>query len=162
MATCKYCDAEIEWEDKVPRNADGSRHMCKKKENLPKPCKYECGRTLLWNYIQSVYVYKNTMLTHTNERCQEAKLKLEQKNDHGNEDYNPIKETQRFSNVLPSEKKDYVDHTQGQKLKLKILTSTEAEGLALAYNNFPHPIKFSQYQIAGSLYTIAIYYEETA
>jgi rRNA maturation endonuclease Nob1 len=107
---------------------------------------------------------------HTKERCQEAKAKLEAKNDHGNEESKPLtlKHPENIGTATikvesPKEMYErYVDHTQGQKLKLKVLTSTEAEGLSLAYNTFgeSHNIKFSQYQIAGSLYTIAVWYSE--
>jgi len=71
--------------------------------------------------------------------------------DHGNE---------TVYDMAAPHKQEYVDHTQPPKIKLKILTDPTPEGLALQYNNFQHNIKFSQYQIAGSLYTIAIYYEE--
>lgn len=160
MSTCKFCDAEIDWQERVPYNMDGSRHSCKKKENLPKPCKYECGSVLLWNDIESVYVDKNTMLTHTKERCQEAKLKLEQKNDHGNELEQSAQKT--ISPPFANLEQGYVDHTKGQKLKLKVLTDPTPEGLSHLYNSFGenHNIRFSQYHPQGSLYTIAVFFEE--
>ena len=80
------------------------------------------------------------------------------KNNHGNEPEAMISPKQYVERL----ESKYVDHTQGQKLKLKVLTSTEAEGLSLLYNTFgeTHTIRFSQYQVAGSLYTIAVWYEE--
>lgn len=122
-----------------------------------KLCKYGCG-VLLEGFDEEnrKFLEAGTGGLHTKERCQEAKQKLEQKNDHGNE----------LVQAKPESPKEmyerYVDHTQPQKLKLKVITSTEAEGLALAYNNFgeTHNIRFSQYQVAGSLYTIAVWYSE--
>lgn len=97
-------------------------------------------------------------------------LQQEQKNNHGNENQSSTSTvkgwipTKEQAEKIAEETKNYVDHTlaQGQKLKLKILTSTEAEGLSLLYNTFgeSHNIRFSQYQVAGSLYTIAVWYEE--
>jgi hypothetical protein len=102
---------------------------------------------------------------HTKERCEEMKAKAKtvqgekNHNDHGNELSSSIK-----TQLVTASTNDYLDHTiaQPQKLKLKVLTSTEAEGLSLLYNTFgeSHNIRFSQYQIAGSLYTIAVFFEE--
>ena len=123
----------------------------------PKLCKYGCN-TMLEGFDEEArkFIESGTGGLHTKERCQEAKAKLEQKNDHGNEESKPISPKEYV------ERLGYVDHTQGQKLKLKVLTSPEAEGLSLLYNTFgeTHTIRFSQYQIAGSLYTIAVWYEE--
>jgi hypothetical protein len=134
-----------------------------------------------WDDEARKYKESGTGGLHTKERCQEAKAKLKQsigsaptteyleaKNDHGNEltesrQNNAWKTSNVGTNTLSEQEKlGYVDHTQGQKLKLKVLTSTEAEGLSLLYNTFgdSHTIRFSQYQIAGSLYTIAIFFEE--
>ncbi len=132
----------------------------------PKLCRYGCN-TMLEGFDEEnrKFLEAGTGGLHTKERCQEAKLKLEQKNDHGNESLgfgSAEKQVEALKRAVRREAAEYVDHTQGQKLKLKVLTSTEAEGLALAYNNFgeKNTIRFSQYQIAGSLYTIAIFYEE--
>lgn len=102
----------------------------------------------------------------------------EVKNDHGNEESKPVSPKEYFENKFAGAKKileltpegmellqasnKYVDHTQGPKLKLKILTDPTPEGLAHLYNSFgdSHNIRFSQYQIAGSLYTIAVFFEE--
>ena len=116
--------------------------------------------------------------THAPHKCPMSDYNKE-KDDHGNETFNPPNEIEqkgeedvrnlkiikdmeeRKQQVLKGE---YVDHTRQAKLKLKVLTSTEAEGLSLAYNNFgeTHNIKFGQYQATGSLYTIAVFYEEIA
>ena len=79
---------------------------------------------------------------------------MTQKNDHGNE------ETISVSHGTGEKRLEYVDHTLPPKLKLKILTDPTPEGLIQKYNDFPHPIKFSQDQLAPSLYTIAVYFEE--
>lgn len=98
----------------------------------------------------------------------------QEKNNHGYESFQDIKQDalgtpkNNFVDTKAESPKQmyerYVDHTlvQPPKLKLKILTSTEAEGLSLLYNTFgeTHTIRFSQYQIAGSLYTIAVFFEE--
>jgi len=89
-------------------------------------------------------------------------LDVESKNDHGNETYSSIR-TQldtASTNTNTNTNTGYVDHTLKPELKLKILTDPTPEGLAQQYNTFPNPIKFSQYQLAPSLYTIAVYYEE--
>jgi hypothetical protein len=164
MSNCKYCNTEIEWEDKVPFNTDGSRHSCKKKPRSaePRDCKYECQTTLLWNDDKEAFEEINTGILHTKERCQEAKAKLQAKNDHGNEfiehatTFPPKSQTTRDADYTK-----FVDHTIKPELKLKILTDPTPEGLTHQYNNFPHSIKFSQYQAQGSQYTIAVYYEET-
>ena len=126
-------------------------------------CKFGCGCLLSgWDDDARKYIEAGTGGLHTKERCQEAKAKLETKNDHGNENGRTVIYEKTSPEGLAKELKEFVDHTQGQKLKLKVLTSTEAEGLALAYNSFgeSHNIKFSQYQVAGSLYTIAVFFEE--
>ena len=65
-----------------------------------------------------------------------SKRKTSFKNDHGNENQTTTSATnqQKIKEVNGG----YVDHTQGikEKLKLKVLTSTEAEGLSLLYNTF--------------------------
>ena len=143
----------------------------------PKLCRYGCGIMLEgFDEEQRKYLEAQTGGLHTKERCQEAKAKKEQRgekqtnveaigrfaevmlDDHGNESISPKEYVER----LESKHTEYVDHTQGQKLKLKIFTDPNPEGLELIYNNFAewNNIKFSQYQIAGSLYTIAVWYEE--
>lgn len=130
----------------------------------PRTCRYGCGMLLEgWDDNARKYIESGSGGLHTKERCQEAKLKLELKNDHGKEDEQTITSATNEQKIkIANGNGGYVDHTQGPKLKLKVLTSTEAEGLSLVYNNFgdSHNIRFSQYQIAGSLYTIAVWYEE--
>ena len=75
------------------------------------------------------FIEADTGGLHTIERCKEAKAKQEQKNNHGNEP-EAISPRQYVERLAVENK--FVDHTQGQKLKLKVLTSTEAEGLSLA------------------------------
>ena len=128
----------------------------------PRTCIYHCG-TLLdgWDDEARKYKEAGTGGLHTKERCQEAKAKLEQKNDHGNENFPPVTSQNYIHDHMPKEdKKEYIDHTLKPDLKLKILTDPTPEGLAQKYNSFEKPIKFSQYQLAPSLYTIAVYYEE--
>ena len=153
----------------------------------PKLCRYGCGIMLEgFDEEQRKYLEAQTGGLHTKERCQEAKAKKEQRgekqtnveaigrfaevmlDDHGNESISPKEYVERLELKHPENigtakvLAEYVDHTQGQKLKLKIFTDPNPEGLMLIYNNFAewNNIKFSQYQIAGSLYTIAVWYEE--
>jgi len=128
---------------------------------MTRPCKYGCGTELgAFDEENRKYLEAASGGLHTKERCQEAKAKLEAKNDHGNETYtgqyqanNPIQ--------TGTAQQGYVDHTLKPDLKLKILTDPTPEGLAQKYNAFEKPIKFSQYQLAPSLYTIAVYYEDS-
>ena len=129
----------------------------------PKPCIYKCG-TMLEGWDDEAHKYKeaSTGGLHTKERCQEAKNKKEQKDDHGNEQeglsFAGPKEDTTFS------QSKYIDHTLAAKptLKLKIFTDPSPDHLEIVYNNFAdfHNIKFSQYQLAPSLYTIAAWYED--
>ena len=59
-------------------------------------CRYGCGREdLVWSETASIFGEADGTL-HTKERCQEAKAKLEAKNDHGNEEFK--NETLRIHN----------------------------------------------------------------
>ena len=139
----------------------------------PRLCKYGC-QTLLEGFDEEnrKFLEAGTGGLHTKERCQEAKAKLEQKNDHGNELLqqmeNVRKSTPDLFNALAKEDptliRGYVDHTQGQKLKLKTITDPTPEGMDLKYNRLAaeQNVKFSQYHPLGSLYTIAVWYEEVA
>ena len=129
-------------------------------EMAPRLCKFECG-TMLEGFDENArkYIEASSGGLHTKERCQEAKAKLEQKNDHGNENFPPVTSQNYINDHMPKQDK-FVDHTLKPELKLKILTDPTPEGLAQKYNSFEKTIKFSQYQLAPSLYTIAIYYEE--
>ena len=115
------------------------------------------------------------MKTANSPPTQGAVVDLRDKDDHGNEETWVSKEqaqsgtTKTLSNAFTNPDRGgdairgefkYVDHTLKPELKLKILVDPTAEGLAKQYNSFEKPIKFSQYQLAPSLYTIAVYYEE--
>jgi|SRR6185503_8397505 len=78
--------------------------------------------------------------------------KEEDKDDHGNETVYDI--------TRP--KPEYVDHTQGQKLKLKTITDPTPEGMDLKYNRFAaeQNIRWSQSHVTGSQYTMFVWYEE--
>ena len=86
----------------------------------------------------------------------------QEKNDHGNENQTITSATNEQK--IKKANGDYVDHTLAAtaKLKLKILTDPTPEGLSLLYNSFgeSHNIRFSQYHPQGSLYTIAVFFEE--
>jgi hypothetical protein len=92
----------------------------------------------------------------------------EGKDDHGNETYDPIKETQRFSNVLSTEdKKEYVDHTAKGQSKLKIFYSDIPSDVEQEYNDFLSKnngrikVQGGQFQSNQNWFAIALYYEET-
>jgi hypothetical protein len=136
----------------------------------PKVCKYGCG-TMLEGFDEEnrKFLEAGTGGLHTKERCQEAKSKKEQKDDHGNESYDPIKETQRFSNVLPTEAEKYVDHTaKGTRpSKVKIFKSDNPDLLEIQYNEFnkEHSSGWvwarAQLAMNDGKIAIALYYEET-
>jgi hypothetical protein len=125
-----------------------------------------------WDDEARKYKESGTGGLHTKERCQEAKAKLKQtigpaptteylekleaKNDHGNESFTSIP----VADERPTTNR-FVDHTQGSDWAFTIFTDPTPEGLSLKVNNFrkEHKVRAGQYQIAGSLYTIAIWYE---
>jgi len=123
----------------------------------PKLCKYLCG-TMLEGFDEEnrKFLEAGTGGLHTKERCQEAKAKLEAKNDHGNElvQQKPIGPVTVVT--------EYVDHTQGQKLKLKTITDPTPEGMDLKYNRLAaeQNIRWSQSHVTGSQYTMFVWYEE--
>lgn len=162
MSTCKFCDAEIDWQERVPYNLDGSRHSCGKKPKSaePRDCKFECKTLLLWDDPKAAFREVNTGELHTKERCQEAKAKLEQKNDHGNELVQDTTTTKAESPKQMYER--YVDHTTKPRLKIKTFTDPTPEGLDLKVNTFgeTHNVKAGQYQMAGALYSTQVWYEE--
>jgi len=139
----------------------------------PRLCKYGC-QTLLEGFDEEnrKFLEAGTGGLHTKERCQEAKAKLEQKNDHGNELLqqmeNVRKSTPDLFNALAKEDptliRGYVDHTQGQKLKLKTITDPTPEGMDLKYNRLAaeQNIRWSQSHVTGSQYTMFVWYEEVA
>jgi hypothetical protein len=83
-----------------------------------KLCKYRCG-TLLEGFDEEArkFLEAGTGGLHTKERCQEAKAKLAQKDDHGNEDMFAQAERDGYDRpkfiqeLEQSRKKEYVDHT---------------------------------------------------
>ena len=127
-------------------------------EMTPRTCIYKCG-TLLdgWDDEARKYKEAGTGGLHTKERCQEAKTKLEAKNDHGNElvQQKPIGPVTVVT--------EYVDHTLKPDFNLKTLTDPTPEGIDLKYNNFAkeHKIRYSQSHVLGSQYTVYVWYEET-
>jgi len=144
----------------------------------PRLCKYECGTMLEgFDEVNRKYLEAGTGGLHTKERCQEAKAKLEQKNDHGNELVQQMenvrkrtpdlfealaKDDQSFI-VDSNHDKKYVDHTLKPKLKIKTFFDPTPEGLDLQVNNFidTHNVRHGQYQMAGSLYSTQVWYEES-
>jgi hypothetical protein len=86
------------------------------------------------------------------------------KNDHGNEqevstggiDFKALAEKSKTS------EDKFVDHTAKAQLRLKTITDPTPEGMDVKYNKLAaeYNVKFSQYHPLGSLYTIAVYYEE--
>ena len=135
----------------------------------PKVCKYGCGVMLdAWDEEARKYREAGSGGLHTKERCEEmkAKSKVQQgeknHNNHGNELVQDLPTGSFNYEEKTYGKPPYVDHTQPQKLKLKVLTDPTPEGLSLLYNSFgeSHNIRFSQYHPQGSLYTIAVFFEE--
>jgi len=123
-----------------------------------------------WDDEAHKYKEAQTGGLHTKERCQEAKLKLEAKNDHGNEMVQgfPIPEIKNnaVNNTLQTgtAQQGYVDHTLKPRLKAKTFTDPTPEGLDLKINTFgdTHKVTAGQYQMAGALYSTQVWYEEVA
>ena len=122
----------------------------------PKLCRYQCGVMLdAWDDDAKKYREAGSGGLHTKERCEEMKAKSRgqqgEKNNHCNENIGGG--GAKVHGILKKMQDDeakaegYVDHTQGPKLKLKVLTDPTPEGLSLLYNNFgdSHNIRFSQY-----------------
>lgn len=120
-------------------------------------CKFGCG-CLLSGFDEQArkYIEAGTGGLHTKERCEEAKAKLEQKNDHGNEQ---VQDTTQV--------KEYVDHTLAAKgqSKVKIFEDEDRQVVEEEYNAFLAANKIktqgAQFQIGGGVFAIALYYEET-
>ena len=129
---------------------------------MTRPCKYGCGTELgAFDEENRKYLEAASGGLHTKERCQEAKAKLEQKNDHGNElvrNIDPSAISNKSGTVL-----GYVDHTLKPELALKTLTDPTPEGIDLKYNNFAkeHKIRYSQSHVQGSQYTVYVWYEDS-
>lgn len=130
-------------------------------------CKFGC-QTLLegWDDNARKYIEAGTGGLHTKERCEEAKAKLAQKNDHGNESFPPKVEGKILTHGNETtELKSFVDHTQGQptkKWKIKTITDPTPEGFDLKYNTFvdTHDVKAGQSHVVGSLYAMVVWYSE--
>jgi len=114
-------------------------------------CKFGC-QTLLEGFDEQArkYIEAGTGGLHTKERCEEAKAKLAQKNDHGNE------ETKTISITQPK-----------GRSKVKIFYSDEADYLEEQYNKFlaanngKIKTQGAQFQMKNDLvFAIALYYEE--
>jgi len=129
----------------------------------PRTCIYKCGTMLDgWDDEARKYKEAGTGGLHTKERCQEAKAKLEQKNDHGNEDVFSSKMYNLDATADAKFSDKYVDHTLKSDFNLKTLTDPTPEGIDLKYNNFAkeHKIRYSQSHVLGSQYTVYVWYEE--
>lgn len=135
-----------------------------------KLCRYGCGTQLEgFDEEQRKFLEAGTGGLHTKERCQEAKAKLAQKNDHGNESYSPKVDVQ-----LPPEqtlyptKTEYVDHTLKGQSKVAIIFSDLPSDVQEDYNKFladnQGKIKTqgAQFQMDNGKFAIALYYEEVA
>ena len=178
MSSCKFCDAEIEWIDRVPHNLDHSRHTCQRKQKTPpepRDCKFECKTLLLWDDNREGFREVNTGELHTKERCQEAKAKLEQKNNHGNETYSPITAMSKEAKELDNDtmiSKPYVDHTQQAKgqQRFRAFSMPTADQLTKLIDDWIDENEdFIQIRMIGQLqlsadgktFAIAVYYEES-
>ena len=145
-----------------------------------RPCKYGCG-VLLEGFDEEARKYKEAQTggLHTKERCQEAKNKLAQKDDHGNEevdgiDFKKLTEIRgRNPNLFAALAKagsdsnaSYVDHTAKGQSKVKIFYAPGTEVLEEQYNNFLKinngqiRTQGAQFQIREGGFAIALYYEE--
>ena len=121
-------------------------------------CKFGCETVLSgWDDNAKKYIEAGTGGLHTRDRCEEAKTRLAQKNDHDNENFStrPIAlSTQPMT--------AFVDHTLKPKLKYKTITDPTPEGYDHKLNDFAqtHNIHYTQTHIAGSLYVAVVMYEE--
>jgi len=141
----------------------------------PKLCKYLCG-TMLEGFDEEnrKFLEAGTRGLHTKERCQEAKAKLEQKNDHGNETYSPrvegkILEQGNETTTL----KSFVDHTLKGLSKCKIFSYDSKADTEIEYNKFlaenkdriktqgAHDHVTNQGEQEPLRFTIYLYYEES-
>jgi hypothetical protein len=137
----------------------------------PKLCKYGCGTTLEgFDEENRKFLEAGTGGLHTKERCQEAKNKLAQKNDHGNEQFNSstvnIKAPATMDGTQTATISGYVDHTAKGLSKVKIFYAVETEQLEIDYDKFlfnnQGKIKTqgAQFQMENGQFAIALYYEE--
>lgn len=133
-------------------------------------CKFGCG-CLLSGFDEQArkYIEAGTGGLHTKERCEEAKAKLEQKNDHGNESYSPSIKTQ----LATASTNEYVDHTLVSTAKalqqFKVLSNASPDALTKEGNEWikeqegKKQVKLiGQLQYDNGIFAITIYYEEVA
>jgi hypothetical protein len=127
-----------------------------------KLCKYGCGIELE-GFDEQARKYREAATggLHTKERCQEAKAKLQAKNDHGNELVQPL---HPVGDELA--KPPYVDHTAKGVSKVKIFWSQNSQVLETEYNAFLDlnngkiKVQGGQFQFNNGNFAIALYYEE--
>lgn len=127
-------------------------------------CKYGCGTTLEgFDEEQRKFLEAGSGGLHTKERCQEAKAKKEQKDDHGNE---LVQDTTKAES--PKEMYErYVDHTQQKQQRFIAFSSTGAQSLTKMVddwidqnNDFMRVKLIGQLQLDNGVFAIALYYEE--
>lgn len=140
-------------------------------------CKYNC-RTVLGDFDEEAHKYKEyeTGIIHTIERCQAAKERLiavkqleQQKNDHGNESYNPSKETlgdKPAPTATPTGTTQYVDHTAAgvpQIITVVGESAVEMDDLANSWLKRMHEhihFRGGQRVYSDSGFEITLYYED--
>lgn len=123
-------------------------------------CKYNC-RTVLGDFDEEAHKYKEyeTGIIHTIERCQAAKAKLPDKNDHGNETVESIPPVEK---PLPP----YVDHTAAgipQIITVVGESAIEMDDLANSWLKRMHEhihFRGGQRVYSDSGFEITLYYED--
>ena len=135
-------------------------------------CKYGCGTTLEgFDEEQRKFLEAGSGGLHTKERCQEAKAKKEQKDDHGNEETMGQKILQQEVTRQAESPKEmyerYVDHTQQKQQRFIAFSSTGAQSLTKMVddwidqnNEFMRVKLIGQLQLDNGVFAIALYYEE--
>jgi hypothetical protein len=126
-------------------------------------CIFKCG-TLLGEYDQNARKYHEveTGEIHTRERCEAAKAKLAQKNDHGNE----LAQSQAAEEKPEPRPKGYLDHTLAgipQIITVVADSPEEMDDLANSWlRNHHKVIKFKggQRVLSEDQYEITLYYEQ--
>jgi hypothetical protein len=128
-----------------------------------KLCVFRCG-TLLGEYDQNARKYHEveSREIHTRERCEAAKAKLAQKNDHGNE----LAQSQAEEEKPEARPKGYLDHTLAgipQIITVVADSPEEMDDLANSWlRNHHKVIKFKggQRVLSEDQYEITLYYEQ--
>lgn len=124
-------------------------------------CKYNCGVELgAFDEENRKYLEAGTGGLHTKERCQEAKARLAQKNDHGNETFQDIKQ-----DALGTPKDNFVDHTAKGQPKLKSFSASTTEQLDDMVNGFLTIVgdrfRGGQFHTTDKGFAAGLWYEET-